>query len=95
MGEGPGTRRPPRRSCIKAELPGRGLEMLRTSVAINMETLRGGGAGSEWNIFHTISHKDSFMILGIFAVSVFAVDIFATSVLPYNLLAVRQFCYER
>ena len=38
------------------------------------------GQASEWNIFYIISHKDSLVILGIFAVSIFAVDIFATSI---------------
>lgn len=45
VGEDPGPRGPPRRSCVEAELPGRGLEML---VAVSMESLRGGGAGSEF-----------------------------------------------
>lgn len=47
---------------------------------MRIDFFREEGQGSEWNIFHTISHKDSLMILGIFAVSDFAVDIFATSI---------------
>ena len=44
VGGGPVTRRPQRRSCIEAELPGRGLEKFRRAVAFSLASLRGGVA---------------------------------------------------
>ena len=57
--------------------------------------VREEGQVPEWNIFYKVSCKDSFMVLGIFAVSIFAIDVLPQAFSPHNLLAVRQFCCER